>query len=61
MLFISPEKLFSFLTYLNFCSGLSGQVKKRLDNKVKKIMTSCTELVTIHIYPKSQEVMPIRQ
>ena len=36
MLFISPEKLFSFLTYLNFCSGLSGQVKKRLDNKVKK-------------------------
>ena len=35
MLFSSPQKLFSFSTYLSFCLGFFGHVSKRLDKKDK--------------------------
>ena len=35
MLFISPENLFSFLRYLNFCPDLFGHAEKLLDKKAK--------------------------
>ena len=33
MLFISPQKVFSVLRYLNFCSNFFGHVEQRLDKK----------------------------
>ena len=35
MFFISPEKLFSFLRYLKFCSDCLSHVEKRHDKKAK--------------------------
>ena len=35
MLFISPQKLFSFSRYLTFCLDFFGRVAKRLDKKDK--------------------------
>ena len=35
MLFISPQKLFSFSRYLTFCLDVFGRVGKRLDKKDK--------------------------
>ena len=35
MFFISPEKLFSFLRYLQFCPDFFGYIGKRLDKKPK--------------------------
>ena len=35
MFFISFEKFFSFLRYLNFCPDVFGHVGKRLDKKAE--------------------------
>ena len=35
MLFISPQKLFSFSRYLSFCLVFFGHLAKRLDQKDK--------------------------
>ena len=35
MLFISPEKVFSFLRYLNFCSDVLGHAEKWLNKKAE--------------------------
>ena len=35
MLFISPQKLFSFSRYLTFCLDFFGRVAKRFDQKEK--------------------------
>ena len=35
MFFISSEKLFSFLRYLQFCPDFFGYIGKRLDKKAK--------------------------
>ena len=53
MLFISPEKLFSFARYLNFCLDFlvkhrNGSVRKK--ELISKFMTSQPEKQTITIY-----------
>ena len=46
-------KLFSLLTYLNFCPELFGHVGKRLDKKVSFTLTSKLgkKEIKIHILP----------
>ena len=56
MLFISPQKLFSFLRYLKFCLDFFGRVTKWLDQKNKvnfKIYdgTDWLKIIVIHILP----------
>ena len=48
MLFISPQKLFSFLVYLNFFPDFFGPVSKKLDKKVK--MNDVTNWETNNTY-----------
>ena len=52
MFFISPEKLFSFLRYLKFCSDCLSHVGKRHDKKVKVIFKfpDVTNWETINYY-----------
>ena len=35
MLFVSPQKLFLFLGFLNFCPDFFGHVGNQLDKKAK--------------------------
>ena len=54
MFFISFQKLFLFLKYLNFCPDLFGHAENSLTKKLRlisKFMTSSTgkQIITIHI------------
>ena len=56
MLFISPQKLFSFSRYLNFCLDFLIKYKNGLIRKIRlisKLMTSQPgkQTITIHILP----------
>ena len=58
MFFISSERFFSFLTYLNFCLNFSGHVENGLIRKlmlVSKFLALQTgkQMIKIHILPNT--------